>query len=181
MRLAWFGGLATVLLFVLAAALSTGPKGVVVFLVVAPLVPVAGVAASYGPSADPTYEASAATPYPWLRLVLFRTGAVLSTAVPVVVVAGILQPAHTISAAWLLPAVGFVAVVLLAGTWVDPVPAAVVVSAAWSLTVVSAAFAGEAERVLDPEALVGYALLTVAAALALTLRLRALGARWRRD
>jgi hypothetical protein len=37
--------------------------------------------------------------------------------------------------AWLLPAVGFVAVVLAASTWVSPLNAAMAVSAAWLMTV----------------------------------------------
>ena len=172
MRLSWLGGLTTALLFVLVAATFGGPKGVSLFLFIAPLVPVVGVAAAYGPSADPSYEAAAATPYPMFRLVLVRTVAVLATSIPVVLAASLLPVGDQVSAAWLLPAVGFVAVVLLASTWVDPAYAAAAVALAWVIAVGSSARAGEPLDVLEPGALVAYAVLTVTALLVLTVRLR---------
>ncbi len=86
------------------------------------------------PADDPALEPETVTPYPALRLVLLRTIAVLALALPAVLLLGLVVPGEA-PFAWLLPAVGFVAVVLAASTWVSPLNAAMVVSAAWLMTV----------------------------------------------
>ena len=79
------------------------------------------VAVAYGPSSDPSYETVVAAPFAMVRLVLLRTLSVLVTSVPLVVVTGLVLPTSPIVAvAWLLPAAGFIAVVLTASNWVDP-------------------------------------------------------------
>ncbi len=60
--------------------------------------------------------------------------AVLALALPAVLLFGLVVPGEA-PVAWLLPAVGFVAVVLAASTWVSPLNAAMAVSAAWLMTV----------------------------------------------
>ncbi|MGW4024782.1 zf-HC2 domain-containing protein [Streptomyces sp. NPDC005009] len=74
-------------------------------LALAPVVPVAGVALSYGPHADPMHEITAATPSAGLRLVLMRTAAVLAVSLPLLTLAGALLPSTDApnAAAWLLP------------------------------------------------------------------------------
>ncbi|MFF9483564.1 zf-HC2 domain-containing protein [Streptomyces sp. NPDC014676] len=74
-------------------------------LALAPVVPVAGVALSYGPHADPMHEITAATPSAGLRLVLMRTAAVLAVSLPLLTLAGVLLPSTDApnAAAWLLP------------------------------------------------------------------------------
>ncbi|MFF9215422.1 zf-HC2 domain-containing protein [Streptomyces viridosporus] len=74
-------------------------------LALAPVVPVAGVALSYGPHADPMHEITAATPSAGLRLVLTRTAAVLAVSLPLLTLAGTLLPSAGApnAAAWLLP------------------------------------------------------------------------------
>ncbi|GAA3498133.1 hypothetical protein GCM10019016_052360 [Streptomyces prasinosporus] len=74
-------------------------------LALAPVVPVAGVALSYGPHADPMHEITAATPSAGLRLVLTRTAAVLAVSLPLLTLAGALLPSTGApnAAAWLLP------------------------------------------------------------------------------
>ncbi|MGV4885267.1 zf-HC2 domain-containing protein [Streptomyces viridosporus] len=74
-------------------------------LALAPVVPVAGVALSYGPHADPMHEITAATPSAGLRLVLTRTAAVLAVSLPLLTLAGALLPSADApnAAAWLLP------------------------------------------------------------------------------
>ena len=85
------------------------------------------VAFSYDRRWDPALEPEMVTPYPALRLVLLRTIAVLALALPAVLLLGLVVPGET-PFAWLLPAVGFVAVVLAASTWVSPLNAAMAVS-----------------------------------------------------
>lgn len=105
-RGAW--SLAVLLVAAGAVALGYG-AGVtgarVLLLAVAPVVPVLGVALSYGPYADPLYEVTAATPRGGLRLLLTRTAAVLCVSLPLLTVAGLLLPGSggPGAAAWLLP------------------------------------------------------------------------------
>ena len=106
------------------------------------------MAFSYDPGAGPALEPELVTPYPALRLVLLRTVAVLAMALPAVAVFGLFVPGQA-PYAWLLPAIGFVAVVLAASTWTSALRAAIAVSAVW-LAVVWALVAqsGSADVVL---------------------------------
>ena len=67
---------------------------------VAPLIPVAGVAVAYGPASDPSYEAVLASPYAMVRLVSAADLSVLVTSVPLVVGAGLLLPDVHRSSPW---------------------------------------------------------------------------------
>ena len=49
------------------------------FLALAPLAPVAGVAITFGPGADPSFELTVASPISTVRLLLLRAAAVLAT------------------------------------------------------------------------------------------------------
>ena len=89
------------------------------------------MAVSYDPSLEPALEQDLATPYPAIRLILLRTIAVLACALPTVLLFGLLVPGGS-PYAWLLPAVGFVAAVLAASTWVSPLRAAIAVAPAGS-------------------------------------------------
>ncbi len=177
-RIAWAAGLAAVLGFILVASLAGHDRGLALFLAVAPLMPVAGVAAAYGPSADPSYELVVAAPYRMIRLVLLRSAAVLLTAVPLTVAAGILLPLDGATAvAWVLPSLAFTLAVLGAGSWVDPWAAAVAVGAGWVAAVAVSARYGDVLAVVAPTALFGYVVLIVAGALILMLATPA----WRLD
>lgn len=104
LRLSWFAALAVALGFAVSAA-YTG--AVVVFLVVAPLVPLAGVAAAYGPGVDPTYEIGLASPMRSYRLLLIRALAVLTASMGLAGAAALALPTLNWStAAWLLPSLG---------------------------------------------------------------------------
>jgi Putative zinc-finger len=178
LRIAWAAGLAAVLGFILVASIAGHDRGLALFLALAPLMPVAAVAAAYGPSADPSYELVVAAPYRMIRLVLLRSAAVLLTAVPITVAAGLLLPLEGATAvAWVLPSLGFTLVVLGAGSWVDPWAAAVAVGVGWVAAVAVSARLGDVLAVLAPSALVGYAALVVAGTLILALATPA----WRLD
>jgi len=178
LRIAWAAGLAVVLGFILAASLLGHDHGQALFLALAPLLPVAGVAAAYGPSVDPSYELGLAAPYRLIRLVLLRSVAVLLAAVPITVAAGLLLPldGHT-AVVWVLPALAFTLVVLGAGSWVDPWAAAVAVGTGWVVAVAVCARLGDVLAVVAPSALVGYVVLIVAGVLVLALGTPA----WRLD
>ena len=126
----WLTGVAAVLAFAALAAAAGHARGVWLFLAVAPVMPCLVVASSYDPWMDPALEPELVTPYPALRLILLRTIAVLALALPAVLLFGLVVPGET-PFAWLLPAVGFVAVVLAASTWVSPLRAAIAVSTVW--------------------------------------------------
>ncbi len=126
----WLTGVVAVLAFATLAAAVGHARGMWVFLSVAPIVPCLVVASSYDPWMDPALEPELVTPYPMLRLILLRTIAVLALALPAVLLAGLFIPTE-VPFAWLLPAVGFVAVVLAASTWFSPLRSAVAVSSLW--------------------------------------------------
>jgi len=173
LRASWLYGLAVTLGFVALSAAYGGSRGLALFLLVAPLVPVAGVAFAYGPDVDPSYEVGVAVPYSAARLLLLRTAAVLATCLPLVLLAALLVPALSWTAvSWLLPALSFTAVTLAASTWTRPAVAGVGVGIAWACAVGSAAAQQDPAAVLDPALLLVYAAVGVAAALVLRLRLR---------
>ena len=145
----WLAGVAAVLAFAALAAAVGHARGMWLFLAVAPVVPCLAVASSYDPWMDPALEPELVTPYPALRLILLRTIAVLALALPAVLLFGLVVPGET-AFAWLLPAVGFVAVVLAASTWVSPLRSAIAVSSAWLAVVwLLAARSGAPEAVLQ--------------------------------
>lgn len=175
LRTSWLLGLVGTLGFVALSVAYGGARGLAVFLLVAPLVPVVGVAFAYGPDVDPAYEVGRAAPYPATRLLLLRTAAVLATCLPLVAATSLVVPGLDATAfAWLLPALAFSVVVLAASTWCRPAAAATAVALGWACAVGTAGLVREPAAVLTPMLLAGYCLLGVAAAVVLRLRLRAI-------
>jgi hypothetical protein len=161
-RSAWLVGVTVILAFAALAAVMGQARGMWLFLAVAPVVPCLVVASSYDPWMDPALEPELVTPYPALRLILLRTIAVLALALPAVLISGLVLPTQA-PFAFLLPAVGFVAVVLAASTWVSPLRAAVVVSSAWLAVIwLLATQSGPPGEVLQARAQAGFTVLAVA-------------------
>src|SRR5689334_24068086 len=158
----WLVGVAAVLVFAALAAAFGHARGVWLFLAVAPVVPCLVVASSYDPWMDPALEPELVTPYPMLRLILLRTIAVLALALPAVLLFGLLVPGAT-AFAWLLPALGFVAVVLAASTWVSPMRSAIAVSSAWLAVVwLLAVRSGSPDAIIQGWAQTGFLVLAAA-------------------
>lgn len=175
LRAGWLWGTVVALAFAALAAAEGGARGAAFFLVVAPLVPVAGVAASYGPDIDEAFEPTLAAPYSSARLLLLRALATLLTSVPLAALGGLLLPWSAWSAAtWLLPAVAGVALTLAGATWVGTTRAGSAVAVGWLLVVAAVtgpAGAGSgAASVLDAAALAVYAAVTLAAAVVFQAR-----------
>lgn len=106
LRLSWLLACALVLGFAVWAA-SLRDEGIVLFLVLAPLLPLAGVAAAFGPDVDPTYEIGLAAPLRSFGLLLVRALAVLATTSVMAGIAALALPGlHPSAAAWLAPALG---------------------------------------------------------------------------
>jgi hypothetical protein len=113
------------------------------FLVAAPLGPLAGVAAAFAGGLDPTREIGLAAPYSGLRLLLIRTAAVLAVTVPIVAAAGLALPGRNwVAATWLLPTAGLTCAALALTARMTPVVAVGVVAAAWVLLTAPATIAG---------------------------------------
>ncbi|MFB6777695.1 hypothetical protein ACFCX0_09755 [Streptomyces sp. NPDC056352] len=122
-------------------------------LLIAPVLPLAGVGVSYGRHADPVYELAASTPSGGLRLLLIRTAAVLGVSVPLLTAAGAVLPASAGApgaVAWLVPAVAMTLAALALGSYTGCRTGASSVTAAWALAVVVPSAGAPA---LDPDAL----------------------------
>jgi hypothetical protein len=170
-RGAWLLGLLAVTLFAGLAALFAGDNGLALFLIVAPLAPVAGVAASFGGGADPCHELVTVTPYPAARLLLLRTAGVLVTSLPVTLLAGLALPGPAfLGVAWLTPAAAGVALTLLLSPVIGSTVASATLGACWSAAVVSATWVGDPSTVVGPAVQLVCAALTLIAVAAILLR-----------
>lgn len=79
LRLSWLGGVAAALAFtVLSAHNANDPHAGAMFLLLAPILPVTGVAVSYGPLFDPAADVALAAPTDGFRVLLLRAFAVVS-------------------------------------------------------------------------------------------------------
>jgi len=127
LRISWLLSICVVMGFVGAAPLSLD-RNTLGFLVLAPLIPVLGVACAYGRGVDPTYEMTRATPYPAGRLLLLRAAAVLVASIAVMVPLGFVLSRGWQPLGWLLPSLALVGVTLVAARWLElPVAGAAVV------------------------------------------------------
>lgn len=134
----WLLAVVATLAFALIAA-GSGPRGTLLFLTLAPMLPVAGIAVAYGPGVDPIHEISAAAPYSGLRLLLLRSAAVVVTTTVLAGIAGLLLPdAGWIGAAWLLPALALTMLTIVLSVRFALVHAAVGVGVTWVVAVIAA-------------------------------------------
>ena len=139
LRLSWLAAIATVLALAVAVAGVRGAEGVMLFLLVAPLVPLAGVAAAYGPLVDPAYEVGLAAPLGSLRLLLLRSVAVVSVSALLALAGALALPGlDWTAAAWLLPTLGLTLAGLGLATSIGPVAAGSLVGVTWVFVVVGA-------------------------------------------
>lgn len=138
LRGAWLVGAFLSLSFATIAAVLSGGTTLAPFLLVAPLAPVLGVAAAYGPRQDSLEALVATAAYGRTRLILLRTIAVLVSVLPVTALLGLALPGpQWLAAAWLGPALALVPVLLALAGFVGPRAAATVVLLGWSSVVVS--------------------------------------------
>ncbi|WP_239089748.1 cupin domain-containing protein [Sphaerimonospora thailandensis] len=131
---AWLVAVISVLGFAVGSARVTSgdPDALLAFLVVAPVLPVAGVAMAYGRAVDPAYEMQAATPLSGSRLFLLRAVAVLTVALGLTAGATLLFPGPLgASAAWLLPALALSLGMLVLSGHLPPLLAGSLLAAGW--------------------------------------------------
>ncbi len=138
LRTSWLVGAFVALAFATLAVGMAGDNLLAPFLLVAPLVPVLGVAAAYGPQEDPLETLVVTAPYGRTRLILVRTLAVLVSVLPVAALLGLLLPGPPwIAVAWLGPALALVPVLLALSSFTGPRTGAALVTLAWSGVVVA--------------------------------------------
>jgi hypothetical protein len=112
------------------------PEILAPFLLVAPLLVLAGVAAAFLPMFDPAHRLAVAAPFSGFTLLLARAVSALAAAlVPVVGAAFAVPGPGWLPVVLLLPSLALCAFALAAATVVDPRAAAVTASALWVLPV----------------------------------------------
>ncbi|WP_329576065.1 zf-HC2 domain-containing protein [Kitasatospora sp. NBC_01250] len=107
---------------------------------VAPVLPLCAVAASWSRAMDPAYELTASTARAGLPLLLRRTAAVLVVVLPGLLLEGWLTGAMT-AAQWLLPSLAFTSTALALGSVIGVTRAATAVVALWGVAVATPALA----------------------------------------
>lgn len=138
LTVSWLASLTLAMVFAVLAA-DSGAKGLLLFLALAPVLPVAGVAVAYGREMDPTHDIGLAAPYSTFRLILLRSGAVLVSSLLLLGVGAVLLPVDSwLAAAWLLPSLALTTATLAAATRIQPTWAAGLIVTAWLLAVFSA-------------------------------------------
>jgi len=174
LRLSWFAAVGLTLALAAGAAhLARAMAAPIPFLAVAPLLPLVGVAISFGPGVDPTYELALVAPMHTFRLLLVRCAAVLTTTTVLTAAASLALPAYgLVVLAWLLPALLLMLVCLaLTPRW-GPVRAAIAVGLGWTVLLLSTIRfdTGRSELFAPAGQLVVAAGVAVAAALLVKVR-----------
>ncbi|MGW7447574.1 zf-HC2 domain-containing protein [Kitasatospora sp. NPDC054795] len=139
--------LLALLLDAVAPAESFGGSSLVSLL--APVLPLCGVAASWSSGLDPAHELTASTARAGLPLLLRRTTAVLVVVLPPLLLGGWLTGSMT-AAQWLLPSLAFTSTALALGSVVGVTRAAVGLALAWGAVVLApASLTGRVPSVLQ--------------------------------
>lgn len=174
LRTAWLCSALVAIAFALTAAHLSRGDALWPFLLVAPLVPVLGVATAYGPSWDPLEGLVVTAPYGRTRLILVRTMAVLVTCLPMAALLGLLLPGPGwVAVAWLGPALAMVPVQLALASFVGPRSASLVVTLAWGLFVAGSIRPFGPTWPVEPDKQVVFVALALAATVVLAVRSRA--------
>ncbi len=174
LQLSWILAIiATTFFAVLAAhAGRAGEVSPLLFLLIAPLTPLAGITAAYGPGVDPTYEIGLAAPMRSFELLFLRAAAVLTTSMLIAGAGALALPVlDWRAAAWLIPALALTATGLAFSTVFNPLRASAAVATVWVIGVLAvekastadlAAFRGTAQSV--------FAVVTIASLVVIGIR-----------
>jgi len=147
------------------------PEVLAPFLLVAPLLVLAGVAAAFLPSFDPAFRLAAAAPFSGFTLLLVRAVCALAAAlIPVVGAAFLVPGPGWLPAALLLPSLTLCGFALAAATVLEPRAAAVTAGVLWTLPVLLLAVAHVPLAIVQPDAQLACAAVLGAAAAVLLAR-----------
>lgn len=137
LRRAWFVAVGVVVFIGLAATDPTSPRDdLFALLVLAPLVPLLGVAFAFGPDADPAHEISLSTPMRGLHLAVTRTVTVLIASMMFLGAASLLAPGRSLAAfAWVIPSLALSASALAGMTFTSPRRSAAITATLWVVVV----------------------------------------------
>ncbi|WP_210636136.1 zf-HC2 domain-containing protein [Streptomyces sp. GESEQ-13] len=140
LRRSWLGAVSAVLLLTVAVTAGHAEGGrPTLFLALAPLLPLAGVALSYGPRMDPTYEMAVVAPMHGFRLLMIRTVAALTAGLGLNGLATLALPGYGLLAlSWLLPALALTATALALSARLGPVLAPALTGGGWAALLVTA-------------------------------------------
>lgn len=156
LRIAWLTSMVVVVSAAVIASYVADAN--VPFLVLAPLVPLGGIAVSFGPAPDPAGEAALAAPLQDTALVLRRSIAVLVTSCTLLGVGTVVLPGLGWRAAgWLLPSIGLTFVALAASTWVSPFVATAASGGVWIALLQAAELLANADHSVVDSPLFGIA------------------------
>jgi hypothetical protein len=138
LRTAWISSALVVLAFAAATAALASGGTLWPYLLIAPLIPVLGVAAAYGPSEDHFETLAVTTPYGRTRLILVRALAVVATCVPVACLLGLALPGPMwVAVAWLGPALSMLPLLLALSSFVGPRIGSAVIAMVWMGVVIA--------------------------------------------
>jgi hypothetical protein len=124
-------GVAFTLVFAGIVSQVAVPGSIDLFLAVAPLVPVAGVAMAYGRVGDPAHEITAATPIDPIRLLLLRTAAVTAFSFVLSLLLDVVFSATRGTGLWILPALALTLATLALGARVSMWLAGTISAGVW--------------------------------------------------
>lgn len=135
---AWLLATAASLLVALAAAAGDG-RHLGLFLLLAPLLPVAGVAGAHAATDEPVTEVLSASPMGRFRLLMIRAVAVTASSVALLVPASlVMSPLGLAAAAWLLPALALATSMVALASWFPPGRVAGCLATLWIASAVAA-------------------------------------------
>jgi hypothetical protein len=148
-----------------------GPDVLAPFLLVAPLLVLAGVAAAFLPVFDPASRLAVAAPFSGFSLLLVRAVSALAAAlVPVLAAAFVVPGPGWLPVALLLPTLALCAFALAAATVMEPRAAAVTAGSLWALPALLLAAAHVPLLIVQATGQLACATLLCASALVLLLR-----------
>ncbi|MFR9796326.1 zf-HC2 domain-containing protein [Streptomyces sp. MS06] len=116
-----------------AARLTAAGTGAVVFLAVTPLLPLFGVALSYGPAVDPMGELALVAPMDSLRRVLLRTIPTSVSGILVTALGALALPQGPALPGWLLPSLVLTLLALCLSAWLTTASAVGLTLLMWVL------------------------------------------------
>src|SRR5262249_22123899 len=132
-----------------AAHLARAMTVPIPLLAIAPLLPLVGVALSFGPRVDPSYELAVVAPLHTFRLLLLRCAAVLSATTTLTGVASLAVPQYRpVVLGWLAPSLALTLLSLALTPRFGPVTATLAVGLGWLALLVATVHGATGESVL---------------------------------
>jgi hypothetical protein len=162
LRVPWALAVMAAVISTIVLAMVSDRRADLLYVLLAPLVPALGVAATYD-STDPIREVAEATPYSKFRLLLLRTLVVAVCSIPPILALGfVLTGVSPVTFAWLLPSILLTTAALVLLRWWSAWRASIAVVAAWAAVVALAGRQDPVGRLADLPVQVAFAVLSLA-------------------